>query len=502
MPKVYKIHPAIGIARVGDHPDGFFVGPEVAGQPPVEIGPGGDETPIASYKQKVGTTGRLKRQAARFRVYEYDQQPDGRLTLVRELTPDQPDRPVVTWTVDLVNSKAAGSKILRGGLVEPRNPGIDPAELTIRNPAPVSVAGAGESGRRFDQGRFRGESVYLGELGTDRHGRLLVLGGRGVSRSVPAGVDIQDFANNPFWYDDVADGPVTATVTFAGGPPVPVQAPAWVIVAPPDYAPGVGAIVTLYEVAFQAALGNAAFGIAAPSPVSFRRDVYPVLRRASDHRWTHRWGTWATFSRDWALLSRNDGTSAAARAAWFDRLDPDGPEPPAGPVLAEYEVPPYLVAVLKAWRDGAFTDDWGDPAAPPALTPDGLDRAALEACTGTNFFPGIEASLNVKDPALYAAPFRLSHQKVKAGDMTQVMAVPWQADFLKCRRSWWPSQRPDFVYATAAAAGAEPGRPWSAGADADHEQLVARFGLLGVVVPHTDNGEVVHLEVDRDLPRS
>ena len=27
---VYKIHPAIGIARVGNHPDAFFVGPEIS----------------------------------------------------------------------------------------------------------------------------------------------------------------------------------------------------------------------------------------------------------------------------------------------------------------------------------------------------------------------------------------------------------------------------------------------------------------------------------------
>ena len=32
MATTYKIHPAIGIARVGNSPDEFFVGPERIGQ--------------------------------------------------------------------------------------------------------------------------------------------------------------------------------------------------------------------------------------------------------------------------------------------------------------------------------------------------------------------------------------------------------------------------------------------------------------------------------------
>jgi hypothetical protein len=32
MGTVYKIHPAIGIARVGNHPTAFFIGPESTGR--------------------------------------------------------------------------------------------------------------------------------------------------------------------------------------------------------------------------------------------------------------------------------------------------------------------------------------------------------------------------------------------------------------------------------------------------------------------------------------
>jgi L-lysine epsilon oxidase-like protein len=53
------IHPAIGIARVGNsnEPDGYFVGPEVVDEPALAEG---------QYKDKHGA---LKRQAARFHIY-------------------------------------------------------------------------------------------------------------------------------------------------------------------------------------------------------------------------------------------------------------------------------------------------------------------------------------------------------------------------------------------------------------------------------------------------
>src|SRR5581483_2471268 len=51
------IHPAIGVARVGDSQDEFFIGPEVS-RPCIQ--------PPGFYRD---ATGALKRQAARFRVY-------------------------------------------------------------------------------------------------------------------------------------------------------------------------------------------------------------------------------------------------------------------------------------------------------------------------------------------------------------------------------------------------------------------------------------------------
>jgi hypothetical protein len=103
----------------------------------------------------------------------------------------------------------------------------------------------------------------------------------------------------------------------------------------------------------------------------------------------------------------------------------------------------------------------------PPLTPEGLDRAALENCVGGPFYPGIEVSWVVRNPTIYAEPFRVrvgvkvaEGFETGPGFFTQQMALPWQADFRDCKREeltntsngkpawamWWAGQRPDDVY--------------------------------------------------------
>jgi L-Lysine epsilon oxidase N-terminal len=65
-----KIHPAIGIARIGNSPTDFFIGPEI---------PLDHRIPLGGYKD---ASCRVKRQAARFRLFGYDQNGN----LVQELT--------------------------------------------------------------------------------------------------------------------------------------------------------------------------------------------------------------------------------------------------------------------------------------------------------------------------------------------------------------------------------------------------------------------------------
>ena len=98
---------------------------------------------------------------------------------------------------------------------------------------------------RFRDGQFFESFVDLGELRTDDRGRLVFLGGSGVSASNPPGMQPVTFANNDGWHDDVSDGPVTAEVRF-GGKLLKVD-PAWVVVAPPNYAPLQKSVRTMWD---------------------------------------------------------------------------------------------------------------------------------------------------------------------------------------------------------------------------------------------------------------
>ena len=122
MPMTFKIHPAIGIARVGDSPDQFYLAPEGPGDLPIQCDASGVTTPdpqgveptITSFKDPQG---RVKRQAARFRVFAYDKaNPRGvelkvgdTVSFVRQRTGQLITAKLldVNWTVYLANKKAS-----------------------------------------------------------------------------------------------------------------------------------------------------------------------------------------------------------------------------------------------------------------------------------------------------------------------------------------------------------------------------------------------------------
>jgi L-Lysine epsilon oxidase N-terminal/L-lysine epsilon oxidase C-terminal domain len=486
MATVYKIHPAIGIARVGNHPSAFFVGPETPGSSGLDIDANGNEAPLQRYKD----TGRIKRQAARFRIFRFQQSDTGNLQLIGEVTASDAK---IEWKVDLCNRKAAlDHSPDPSHPARPRNTDIaDRKSLIIKNPNPVTISGRNQSAKEFN-GKFLGKQVYLGELRTDAAGRLLVLGGRGASESVPAGKSLPDFANNDRWHDDVADGPVTAVVTLPGQDSVVVHYPSWVTVAPPDFAPRIDAIVSLYDVAFQAAVDK---GALQPDDVpSFRRHIRPHIERAASLRWVNNFTRWNDLAAlDWNALADTSAGNAALRKTVADRI--------RNPGLAMFVLPAFLGGYLDKWEAGNFVSDLNgsDPDVP---LPDQIDRAALDPCVGNNFYPGIEASINLRDKDIYARPFRLDHTnlgKVYPGCLTEIMAVPWQADFRDCDGGgWWPSQRPDFAMTDAANI---PGSQaaWEAPLpEGDHQGMVDHVQQLGFIVPQQVGGQTLFVEQDRD----
>jgi len=151
--KTIKIHPAIGIARLGNSPE-FFIGPEK---------PGDHSPPAGGYKDAACN---LKKQAARFRLFGYDQ--NG--VLVQEISAADA---TIQWTAHLANTKGA-SDLFVGAFDANQNPGqrnasvADRSKVTI-DPGLRTISGPGASAS-FDTGHFMGVQVPLGEMRTDTLG--------------------------------------------------------------------------------------------------------------------------------------------------------------------------------------------------------------------------------------------------------------------------------------------------------------------------------------------
>ena len=154
-------------------------------------------------------------------------------------------------------------------------------------------------------------------------------------------------------------------------------------------------------------------------------------------------------------------------------------------------------SVLDRWAAGNFQSDWaGVPQPGNAITADGMTRAALQATVGRGFYPGIEAGIITMDPTIYARPFdfRLDHGQIQPGDLTALMAVPWQADFYDCRGGWWPSQRPDDVRPAASSTNRFG---WARGITS-YLSMVHNFNKLGFITAQRDGqGNVVFAEDQR-----
>ena len=508
----YRIHPAVGVARMGNaDPSTFFIGPEAPGFGPLAQ-PGDPGTAVPPYK----SNGLVKPQAARFRIYEYTEDANGRLVAGREINLDASDVASITWTVHLANKKAAFYGF-DGGSGESRAPSplrnatvADRRSLEI-DFGPRSIAGASTAPVSFDASNIpstysgnvpkkNGAPIisYLGQLRTDAKGRLIALGGRGATGfSAATQPAMPHWANNDGWFDDASDGPVTAVITFKDGRTItvgPNGGGAWLLCAPPDFAPGVPGSVSAYDLLFDMGVralptpANAFYyggpldkmrrlkadyqtGTTEVFPTytpSFVEDIRPMLL-AAYHLW---WVDGLVTAKHNSLINGSLGDPSAAAASARQRVfnymrAPLGIPQPAGaagtmpkclgddPYSGQYPDPvrkltitPTQYGLLSRWAAGAFTPGGTAPTT-PTITAHGLDRAALENCVGGAFFPGIEFGWQMRNPALFFEPFRINHDatsqywidgngtregtKIGPGHFSRQMAVPWQADFNDCR---------------------------------------------------------------------
>jgi hypothetical protein len=281
----YKIHPGIGIARLGNSETEFYIAPETPAGLPQACEPNGNPrygadglTPILVTTFR-DAEGRIKRQAARFQVFVYDDQsPDGRPLKVGDRIEGGGNAGTlveIQWQVYVANKKACWYefKEMQGehGYAPDharRNADVTDRDRLIIDPGPRIVtaakrracfdrSGEGNYATTFPPPELTPHSIdTLGEMMMDDSGRLLVLGGYGRSgseKSGPGEPHITAYANNDGWYDDTSDGPVMARlVMFAENVRrtryIDVEYPAWVIVGYPRYVPQMLDMVTMDEV--------------------------------------------------------------------------------------------------------------------------------------------------------------------------------------------------------------------------------------------------------------
>ncbi|MFT6947717.1 MAG: hypothetical protein ACJARP_002145 [Vicingaceae bacterium] len=290
----FRIYPSIGIARMGNGP---ATKKEVVFSPEV---PWKNlfETDIVPHTLE----GALKKQAQRFYIYKCDS--DGNPT--EKISPNDYD---IEWFVEVANKKPFWydfnnsldlsvnlennknlskkffeDRIAPGISASSRNPNIPSEGVDERgipnsrkelvngpNFGSVSLANGrmeleglfpfprkGEVSNIANKMKTTSKSVKLGTIEYDNdesnpktNGSLIFYSGDGVSASLNPSDLNTDFADNSNWYDDICDGRVTAKITpKEGGETIlldSAQAAAWVASAPPDYAPQINPISSLYD---------------------------------------------------------------------------------------------------------------------------------------------------------------------------------------------------------------------------------------------------------------
>lgn len=499
------IYPAIGVMRVGNSKEEFFIGPEV-NNPPAQ-------TEDDAYRD---ASGALKRQAARFRVYGLN----AAGKTVCELTSENAE---LVWNAHLANQKSSwyefqlAMDIPEAADAPPsllrNNDVADRSRLLIDGGSQhIQGVNADGSSSQFI-GHFMGHEVYLGEMRTDDKGRLLMLGGHGKSANVKGDLAVT-FANNAGWYDDIADGPVTAQVCFEGRE-LSVK-PAWVVSAPPDYAPLQKSVRTMWDLMRDVAIKGGML----PRPVrpSFTEDILPIFQRMTNLQWVNAgfaaafgWrGPFDFTTPEWIVrlsepssanyemrrtlannFRRPNGAGANAAQLWpwlyGDAMNiPASDSPRQNATLSDLQL-----AFLDQWVEGDFDADYTQPQElpvcidelPVARQADMLTRAALEFCLADAFHPGCEMTWPVRSAGMYMDPFRFKHARSTApfdgcyygpilnqdvlslaagplksgqvaGGITRWMAIPWQCDTASCRDGYqadydpylptfWPARVPN-----------------------------------------------------------
>jgi hypothetical protein len=339
----------------------------------------------------------------------------------------------------------------------------------------------------------------LGELTTDAKGHLLVLPGKGrtaawhdeYGQPMPLTGDL----NNGGWFDDAADGPVSATIVFEDGDGPPVEAAgAWVVCTDPAYAPQIRNVVSVWDDVYDTWVreldlqpriykkgekGEEGRYLDDYQP-SFHADIHPIFRAAALQRWTANLPELAVKAHHAVEQIKADAKPEETIMAGLAYIR--NPKEPAElnvgvPLMplslgdagqAFLTVSKTQYFFLEQWNKGIIDATEGAELGPGEY----LDMAALSNCLGGRYVPGIEVSHVIRRPEMYerhwrtthCGPFRVKYtydptryeqlqrdrrgrpkpvltvgwlpfsdnDGLEPGDISKFMAIPWQTDYNSC----------------------------------------------------------------------
>ena len=501
----------------------------------------GTENEVISNKDLRDAKGNLKRQAARFRIFVYEFEPPDRYPGGGgvELLPGYslPDGRVVkdiVWTVHLANKKANAYNVVNsegldayadGKVPQVRNPEeYGTVDSTVRlqklviDPGPRAINTKQRGPVAFDartvatysdgQGGICEQKEYpisfpsqhytelfqpsgpldtLGELRTDDKGHLLVLTafGRTAAQYDEYGdpIPLTGDLNNVGWFDDAADGPVSATIVFENGDTEEVFG-AWVVCGDPAYAPQIRNVVSVWDDVYDAWIRNLDLqpeiydkqtgGFKKDYKPSFESEIFPIFRASALQMWTANLPKMAIRAHtavDKIKASDDPAKTIMAGLTYIRNPNEEGELSVGIPLmpLSLGEAGTAFLAVSKTQY--FFLEQWNEnhfePGSGPKLGPgEYLDMASLSNCLGGRYVPGIEVSYVVRQPDIYhmdwttsgSGPFRVKHKRLdytkvtpdkpflsggwiplhhetaglEPGDLSKFMAIPWQTDYNSC----------------------------------------------------------------------
>ncbi|WNO09951.1 LodA/GoxA family CTQ-dependent oxidase [Teredinibacter sp. KSP-S5-2] len=316
MTQYFRVHPNINFTRVGSS-DEYYIAPETAAGEIVNeatglfgglpIKPGTEDTPIQAGDLRDAKEN-PKRQAARFRIFAYDQpqahypgEDPGREITIGSKVGNKVVKDIL-WTVHVANKKNNNYSITDSegqeiGILAYENGQLPPVrnkefgtDLNSTNrlsklvidPGPRAIASStmGKETLAFDDkqtpsyytpdGKPNNLDYYpvsfpdqhfdmfnplgkidsLGEVTIEANtGRLIVTGGYGKASAIMRNntpPPLTDAIDNDDWFDDVSDGPVQATILFEDGS-TEEAIHGWVVCTDPGYAPQTRNVVSTWD---------------------------------------------------------------------------------------------------------------------------------------------------------------------------------------------------------------------------------------------------------------